>query len=123
MFDPLVPEDDETLRLQVLLSYKLLDNGPAPAYDDIANIASLMCGTPIAMVYLIDSDRQWSKARVGMEQAQTPRDQAFCSHAIRNPTSIMEVPDASKDPRLIFDPLVIGDSGIRFYAGAPLLSP
>ena len=60
MFDPLVPEDDETLRLQVLLSYKLLDTDPESAYDDIANIASLMCGTPIAMVYLIDSDRQRS---------------------------------------------------------------
>ena len=123
MFDPLVPEDDETLRLQVLLSYKLRGTDPEPAYDDIANIASLMCGTPIAMVSMIDSDRQWSKARVGMEQAQVPREQAFCSHAICNPTYIMEVPDASKAPRFMFNPLVIGDSGIRFYAGAPLLSP
>ena len=115
--------DDESRRVQVLHSYHLLDTPPEPAFDDIANIASLMCGTPIAMVSLIDSDRQWSKARVGMEQAQLPRDQAFCSHAIRTPMSIMEVPDASKDPRFMFNPLVIGEAGIRFYAGAPLLSP
>lgn len=125
LVDGLTSEVDEaeTRRLQVLQSYHLLDTGPEPAFDDIANIASLMCGTPIAMVSLIASDRQWSKARVGMDQAEVPRDQAFCSHAIRNPTSIMEVQDASKDPRFMFNPLVIGESGIRFYAGAPLLSP
>ena len=115
--------DEETRRLQVLQSYQLLDTAPEPAYDDIVNMATLMCGTPIALVSLITEDRQWFKARVGFDRTETPRDQAFCAHAIRNPSAIMEVQDASKDPRFMFNPLVLGEPGIRFYAGAPLLSP
>ena len=115
--------DEETRRLEVLQSYRMLDTGPEPAFDDIVSMASLMCGTPIALVTLIDNDRQWFKARVGMELSETPRDQAFCAHAIRNPSALLEVQDASKDPRFMFNPLVVGDPGIRFYAGAPLLTP
>jgi diguanylate cyclase (GGDEF)-like protein len=124
--EPLMPApavDDETRRLEVLQSYHLIDTAPEPAYDDIVNMASLMCGTPIALVSLITEDRQWFKARVGLDQMETPRDQAFCAHAIRNPSSIMEVQDASKDPRFMHNPLVVGEPGIRFYAGAPLLTP
>ena len=116
-------EDEETRRLEVLQSYRLLDTRPEPAFDDIASMASLMCGTPIALVTLIANDRQWFKARVGMELAETPREQAFCAHAIRNPSALLEVQDASKDPRFMFNPLVVGDPGIRFYAGVPLLTP
>ena len=124
--EPLMPAmtvDDETRRLEVLQSYHLIDTAPEPAFDDIVNMASLMCGTPIALVSLITEDRQWFKARVGLDQMETPRDQAFCAHAIRNPSAIMEVPDASTDPRFMHNPLVVGEPGIRFYAGAPLLTP
>ncbi|MBK6593085.1 MAG: diguanylate cyclase [Burkholderiales bacterium] len=124
--EPLMPAmtvDDETRRLEVLQSYHLIDTAPEPAFDDIVNMASLMCGTPIALVSLITEDRQWFKARVGLDQMETPRDQAFCAHAIRNPSAIMEVRDASKDPRFMHNPLVVGEPGIRFYAGAPLLTP
>ena len=124
--EPLMPAmtvDDETRRLEVLQSYHLIDTAPEPAFDDIVNMASLMCGTPIALVSLITEDRQWFKARVGLDQMETPRDQAFCAHAIRNPSAIMEVQDARKDPRFMHNPLVVGEPGIRFYAGAPLLTP
>lgn len=124
--EPLMPAmtvDDETRRLEVLQSYHLIDTAPEPAFDDIVNMASLMCGTPIALVSLITEDRQWFKARVGLDQMETPRDQAFCAHAIRNPLAIMEVQDASTDPRFMHNPLVVGEPGIRFYAGAPLLTP
>ncbi len=113
----------EIRRLQVLNSYNLVDTEPEPAYDDIVKMATLICGTPVAMVTLITEDRQWFKARVGMEPQETPRDQAFCAHAIRDPSRIMEVQDASQDPRFMHNPMVVGDPGIRFYAGAPLLSP
>ena len=115
--------DDETRRLQILDSYRLVDTAPEPAYDDIVSMASLICGTPIALVSLITEDRQWFKARVGLDVMETPRDQAFCAHAIRNPSAIMEVQDATQDPRFMHNPMVVGEPGIRFYAGAPLLTP
>lgn len=117
------PLDDETRRLEILDSYNVVDTAAEPAYDDIVNMASLMCATPIALVSLITEDRQWFKARVGLDLSETPRDQAFCAHAIRDPLTIMEVRDASKDPRFMHNPLVVGEPGIRFYAGAPLLTP
>ena len=117
------PHEAQVRRQQVLQSYHLLDTSPEPAFDDIVNIASLMCGTPIAMVSVVTDDRQLFKARVGISQTETPLDQSFCAHAISNPTSIMEVQDATKDPRFMFNPLVVGEPGIRFYAAAPLLSP
>lgn len=120
---PTPPSDEEARRVQVLQSYRLLDTAPEPAYDDIVNMAALMCGTPTALVSLITEDRQWFKARVGFDRSETPREQAFCAHAIRNPSEILEVQDASKDPRFMYNPLVTGEPGIRFYAGAPLLAP
>lgn len=115
--------DEETRRLQILESYHVVDTAPEPTFDDIVGMASLMCGTPIALVSLITEDRQWFKARVGLDVSQTPRDQAFCAHAIGNPSQIMEVQDASKDPRFMHNPLVVGEPFIRFYAGMPLLTP
>jgi hypothetical protein len=114
---------DESLRQRDLDTYRILDTMPEAAYDDIARLASVLCGVPIALVSLIDRDRQWFKARTGFEPGETRRDEAFCNHAIRMPGQVMEVPDASHDPRFAANPLVTGDAAIRFYAGMPLVTP
>lgn len=110
---------DESARLAALDATHLLDTLPEPAFDDLTRIASLVCGTPIALISLVDRERQWFKSRVGLDACETPREQAFCAHAILNP-ELMEVPDACEDARFSDHPLVTGAPGIRFYAGAPL---
>ena len=117
-----LPADEET-RLQALDSFRILDSLPEQSYDDIVTLAAHICGVPVALISLIDSERQWFKAKVGLEVPQTPRELAFCAHAILNPAAIMEVPDATQDPRFAHNPLVTGEPGIRFYAGAPLVTP
>lgn len=109
----------ERRRQRALDSFRIVDTLPEAAYDDIVALARQICATPVAMVTLIDQERQWFKARSGVESTQTPRDIAFCDHAIREP-DLMEVPDARSDPRFIHNPLVTGEQGIRFYAGMPL---
>jgi diguanylate cyclase (GGDEF)-like protein len=113
----------ESLRLQALKSYVVLDTPAEQAYDDIVSLAALICGVPMALISLVDEDRQWFKAKVGVDVMETPRGQAFCAHAILEPEQIMEVHDASLDRRFATNPLVTGDPNIRFYAGAPLLTP
>lgn len=117
---PLPP--NEEARLAKLYEYQILDTLPEQGYDDLTYLASRICGAPISLVTLVDRDRQWFKSRVGLELAETPRDFSFCAHAILQ-SGVMVVPDARQDPRFADNPLVTGDPHIRFYAGAPLVSP
>jgi PAS domain S-box-containing protein len=112
---------NEPERLDALRRYGVLDTPPEHAFDDLALLASQICGTPVALVSLVDSERQWFKARVNFEKAETPRDVAFCAHAVLG-KDLFVVPDASADRRFAGNPLVTGRDGIRFYAGAPLVT-
>ncbi|MGI8683794.1 MAG: PAS domain S-box protein [Acidimicrobiales bacterium] len=113
---PLIPESQ---RLAELVAYGVLDTAAEQAFDDIVRVAAEAAGCPTALVSLLDEDRQWFKARHGMDAGQTPRDQAFCEHALRADAPLV-VPDATADPRFADNPLVTGAPGIRFYAGFPL---
>jgi GAF domain-containing protein len=116
-----IDHDAERPRLAELDRLQILDTLEEQAYDDLTRMAADVCAAPIALISLVDRDRQWFKSRVGMLARQTPREVAFCQHAIREPQKVMIVPDASRDERFRANPLVTGDPGIRFYAGAPLL--
>jgi formate hydrogenlyase transcriptional activator len=113
---------NEIERLAALSRYQILDTPAELEFDDLAGLAAWICRTPIALITLVDGERQWFKARVGLDAQETPRDLAFCSHAIQQP-DLFVVPDALADPRFASNPLVTGEPGIRFYAGTPLLTP
>ncbi len=112
----------EAGRLKALQQYEILDTAPEQAFDDLARVAAHICGTPIALISLVDMNRQWFKSKVGIEVSETPRDIAFCSHAILQP-DLFIVSDALADQRFATNPLVTTDPNIRFYAGAPLITP
>jgi anti-sigma regulatory factor (Ser/Thr protein kinase) len=110
---------NEADRLKALHQYKILDTDPEQAFDDLTLIASQICGAPIALISLVDEDRQWFKSRVGVEVQETSRSVSFCAHAIQQ-QGVFTVPDTLNDARFRDNPLVQGDPHIRFYAGAPI---
>jgi signal transduction histidine kinase len=111
---------DEPARLAALHDAGVLDTAPEEDFDDIALLASEICGTPMGLVSLVDSDRQWFKAKVGLELSQVPRDMSFCTYTI-NSHELLEVPDAVRDQRFADNPYINADGGLRFYAGAPVV--
>ncbi len=115
------PANDKR-RLQVLWQYEVLDTVPEQVFDDLTELAARICEAPIALITLVDEDRQWFKSKVGVTVKETSRDISFCAHAI-NQNDLFIVPDATQDARFAQNPLVTSDPKIRFYAGAPLITP
>jgi anti-sigma regulatory factor (Ser/Thr protein kinase) len=109
---------NESARVAELRRYKILDTDPEKGFDDLTLLASYVCQSPIALITLIDAERQWFKSRVGISITETPREISFCTHAIEEP-DLMIVSDATTDERFKSNPFVISDPKIRFYAGAP----
>lgn len=121
-FLPAPLPQNEAERLAALHSYAILDTDAEYAFDDIAQVAAALCHAPIALVSLIDEARQWFKCRIGIDISETPRDMAFCAHAILE-VDVLVVPDVCLDARFADNPLVTGWPHIRFYAGVPLITP
>jgi len=112
---------NEQARLDRLAQYDILDTAAEQVFDDVAMLAAEICQTPIALISFVDEDRQWFKSHVGVDLTETPRDQAFCAHALLTPNEVMVVPDAAADVRFADNILVTGPMQVRFYAGAPLV--
>ena len=111
---------DEQQRLAALASYDIMDSGAEAAFDEIVRAASLALGCEIGLVSLVDDQRQWFKAKIGIDAEETAREYSFCAHAVFDRSPLI-VPDATRDERFRDNPLVTGDPDIRFYAGAPLI--
>jgi signal transduction histidine kinase len=121
MIKPSKP-DNENERLKALNRYQILDSIDESSYDDIVLIASQICGMPISLISFIDDERQWFKAKKGIDVSETQRDLAYCAHAILNPNDIMEVKNADYDERFKDNPFNTGHPYVKFYAGAPLVT-
>ncbi len=113
---------NEIQRLKVLWEYDVLDTVPEAVFDELTELAAKICDAPIALISLIDEKRQWFKSKVGISVQETSRDISFCAHAIQG-EDLFIVPDATRDPRFAGNPLVKSAPQIRFYAGAPLITP
>ncbi|MBX2808247.1 MAG: GAF domain-containing sensor histidine kinase [Cellvibrionaceae bacterium] len=113
---------NETARLQALFDYEVMDTAAEPNFDELTELASSICQTPISLVSLLDEHRQWFKSHHGLAASETPRNVAFCSHAILE-DGIMEVADSRQDERFADNPLVTGEPHVIFYAGVPLTTP
>jgi PAS domain S-box-containing protein len=120
MSAPVPPDEKE--RLEALREYAVLDTPPEVLFDDLAMVAARICGTPIALISLIDEGRQWFKANIGLGMVETPREASFCAHTILDNDAVLEVPDVLADPRFAESPLATGEAHVRFYAGAPLVT-
>lgn len=120
MIAPTLQKDDAR-RVAALEKYAILDTEPEETFDDLTQLASFICKTPIALISLVDDKRQWFKSRVGISATETSRDIAFCARAIQH-TDLFIVPDALADDRFRDNPLVVSEPHIRFYAGAPLIN-
>jgi GAF domain-containing protein len=114
--------DNEAARLEALRQYQILDTAPEQVFDDITQLVTFICGTPMAQLSLVDKDRQWFKSKVGLDESQTPRDIAFCAHTILQ-TNPLIVNDTARDERFRDNPLVTEPPHVRFYAGVPLVDP
>jgi signal transduction histidine kinase len=111
---------DERARLSSLRHFEILDTPREQAFDDIAELAAQICGTPIGIINLVDADRQWGKAIVGLDDTEAPREDSFCARTIEWPEDLMIVPDTHDDPRFAENPMVLGDPHLRFYAGTQI---
>jgi anti-sigma regulatory factor (Ser/Thr protein kinase) len=112
---------DETARLAALRRYRILNTEPEQAFDDLTLLASQICGTPIALITLLDEERQWFKSRLGMSATETARSIAFCAHTIQE-NNLFVIPDTLADERFRENPLVLGEPWVRFYAGSALIT-
>ncbi len=121
MVPPPIPSDDNR-RLKELYRYEVLDTSYEDEFNDVVQLAATICNTPIALVSLIDQQRQWFKAKLGIEANEFPRDISFCGHTINADTAVFEVSDATKDERFLDNPLVVESPYIRFYTGIPLIN-
>lgn len=115
-------QSNEAKRLKILWQYDVLDTVPEVVFDDLTELAARICEAPIALISLVDENRQWFKSKVGVTLNETSRDISFCGHAIKQ-QDLFIIPDATQDLRFANNPLVVSDPKIRFYAGAPLLTP
>jgi GAF domain-containing protein len=120
MTAPVLP--NEAKRLKVLWQYEVLDTVPEEVFDDLTELAAHICESPMALISLVDENRQWFKSKIGIDASETSREVSFCAYAITQP-DLFIVRDATLNPRFANNPLVTSDPKIRFYAGAPLITP